>query len=59
MDILAFLVQTLWKNKQKLIRGIPTNLLGNPYKIGDLSTLTWAPETPGSRSRPLQPHIPA
>jgi len=38
----------LWQNKQKLIRGIPTNSLGNLYKIRGLSALTWAPETPGS-----------
>jgi len=30
IDFLAFLVQKLWQNQQKLIRGIPTNSLGNP-----------------------------
>jgi len=59
MDFLAFLVQKLWKNIQKIIRGIPTSSLGNPYKIWGLMALTWAPETLGSRSRPLQLHIPA
>ena len=59
MDFPAFLVQKLWRNKQKLIRGIPTNSLGNPYRIRDLSAITWAPETPGSRSKPLKLHIPA
>ena len=59
MDFLAFLVQKLWKNKQKIISGIPTNSLGNPYKIWCLMALTWAPETLGSRSRPLKLHIPA
>ena len=48
MDFPAFLVQKLRQNKQKIIRGIPTNSLGNPYKIRGLSALTWAPETPGS-----------
>jgi len=33
MNCLAFLVQKLWQNKQKIIRGIPTNSLGNPYMI--------------------------
>jgi len=28
MDFLAFLVQKLWKNKQKKIMGIPINSLG-------------------------------
>ena len=59
MDSLAFLVQKLWQNKQKLIRGIPTNSLGNPYKIRSLSAITWGPETSGSRSRPLKLLIPA
>jgi len=60
MDFLAFLVQKLWQNKQKIIRGIPTNSLGNPCKIwGLMAALTWAPETLGSRSRPLKLHIPA
>ena len=54
MDFLEFLVQTLWKNKQKIIRGIPTNSLGNPYKIWGLMALTWAPETLGSLSWPLK-----
>jgi len=59
MDFIAFLVQALWKNKQKLIKGIPTNFLGNPYKIRGLSAIYLAPETPGSRSRRQQLHIPA
>jgi len=59
MDFLAFLVQMLWQNKQKLIREIPTNSLGNPYKIWGLLAPSWAPETLGSRSRPLKLHIPA
>jgi len=59
MDFLAFLVQKLWKNKQKSFRVILTNSLGNPYKIRGLSAITWGPETPGSRSRPLKLHIPA
>ena len=59
MDSLAFLVQKLRHNKQKLIRGIPTNSLGNSYKIWGLSAITLAPETPGSRSRALKTHITA
>jgi len=59
MNFLAFLVQKLWQSKQKIIRGFPTNSLGNPYKIRGLSAITWGPETPGSRSRPLKLHIPA
>jgi len=59
MDFLAFLVQKLWQNKQKIIRGIPTNTLENPCNIRGLSAITWEPETPGSRSRPLKLHIPA
>ena len=59
MDFPAILVQKLWKNKQKIIRGIPTNSLGNPYKMWGLMALTWAPETLGSRSWPLKLHIPA
>ena len=58
MDFVAFLVQ-LWQNKQKVIREIPTNTLGNPYKIRGISAITYAPETTGRRSRPLQLHIPA
>jgi len=48
MGFLAFLVQKLWQSKQKIIRGIPTNFLGNPYRIMGLSAITWGPETPGS-----------
>ena len=59
MDFLAFLVQKLWKNKQKRIRGILTNSLGNHYTIWGLMALAWAPETLGSRSRALKLHIPA
>jgi len=43
MDFLAFLVQKLWKNKQKSFRVILTNSLGNPYKIRGLSAITWGP----------------
>jgi len=39
MDFLAFLVQMLWQNKKKIIKRIPTNSLGNPYKIRDLSAI--------------------
>jgi len=59
MNFLAYLVQKLWQNKQKIIRGIPTNSLGNPYKIRGLSAIPWGPQTPGCRSRPLKFHIPA
>jgi len=59
MDFLTFLVQKLRQSKQKLIRGISTNSLENPYKIRGLSAITWGPETPGGRSRPLKLHIPA
>jgi len=59
MDFLAFLVQTLWQNKQKLIRGIPTKSLENSYKIWDLSAVNFAPKTSGSRCRPLKTHITA
>jgi len=41
MDFLAFLVKTLWQNRQKLIRGIPTNSLGKPYKIRGLSAVNF------------------
>ena len=58
-DFLAFLAQKLWQNKQKIINGISTNSLGNPYKIRGLSAITWGPETSGNRSRPLKLHIPA
>jgi len=47
------------EKKQKIISGIPTNSLRNPYKIWGLMALTWAPETLGSRSRPRKLHIPA
>jgi len=59
MDFLAFPIQKLRQNRQKLIRGLYTNSLGNSYKIRGISAITWAPETPGSQSRPLQLHIPA
>jgi len=36
MDFLAFLVQTLWPNFWKLIRGIPSDSLGDYYKISGL-----------------------
>jgi len=45
IDFLAFLVQKLRQNKQKLHRGIPINSLGNSYKIRGLSSKTWAPES--------------
>jgi len=59
MDFLAFLFQKLWQNKQKINRGIPTNSLGNPYKIRGLSAITWGPVMLGSQFRPLKLHIPA
>jgi len=59
MDFLAFLVEKLWQNKHKFIRGILTNSFGISYKICGLLSITWAPATPGSRSRALQIHIPA
>ena len=59
MDFLAFLVQKLWQNKQKLIREIPRNYSAMSSMIWDLLALTWAPETLGSRSRHLQLHTPA
>jgi len=59
MDFQAFLVQKLWQTKQKVIRGISTNSLGNPYTIRGLSAITWTQETPGSLSRILELHIPA
>jgi len=59
MDFLAFLVQKLWQNKQKVLERIPTNSLGNSYNIRGLSAITWAPATPGSRSRSLKIHITA
>jgi len=59
MDFLVFLFQKLWQNKQKIIRGVPTNSLGNPYKIRGPSAMTWGTEKPGSRSKPLKLHIPA
>jgi len=57
MDFLAFLVQKVCQNQQKIVRKIPTNSLGNPYKIRGLLAITWAPETPGSQFRPLRIHI--
>ena len=54
MDFLAFVVQKLWQNKQKLIKEIPWNYSTMSSMIWGLLALTWAPETPGSRSRPLQ-----
>jgi len=59
MDFLAFLVQKLWQNKQKLTREIPLTYSVMSSMILGLLALTWAPETLGSRSRPLQLHIPA
>jgi len=34
MDFLAFPVQKLWQNKQKLIKEIPNNSQGNSFKNG-------------------------
>jgi len=45
IDFLAFLVQKLGQNKQKVSRGIPTNSLRNPHKIWGLLAITLAPET--------------
>jgi len=59
MNFLVFLVQKLRQNKQKLIREIPTNLLGNSYKIWGILAITLAPETLGGRSRALKTHITA
>jgi len=59
MDILAFLVQTLRQNKQKVIRVIPGFYsVYSPLNWG-LLAITWAPETSGSRSRAIKIHIPA
>ena len=57
MDFLAFLIKTLWQNKQKLVKEIPINSPRNPYKVWGLSAITLAPEKPGSQSRPLNIHI--
>jgi len=57
MDFLAFLVQKLRQNKQKIMRGIVTNSLGISFKIRGFSVIILTPETPGSRSRALQIHI--
>jgi len=59
MDFLAFLVQKLWPNFRVLIREIPWNYSAMSSTIWGLLALTWAPETIGSRSRPLKLHIPA
>ena len=59
MDFLAFLVQKLWQNMQKWIWEIPTNPLGNSYKIWGLLDISLAPETLGSWSRALKTHITA
>jgi len=59
MDFLAFLVQKSWPNFRKFIRGIPSNFLGDYYKISGRLAITLAPETPGSRSRALKIHITA
>jgi len=44
MDFIAFLVQTLRQNRQKLIRGIPTGSPGDYYMISGLLAITLAPE---------------
>ena len=36
------------EKQANIIMGIPTDSLGNPYKIRDLSAITWVPETPGN-----------
>jgi len=59
MDFLAFLVQKLWQNKQKLIRGIPVNSSAYSSINWGLLAITLAPETTGSRSRALKTHITA
>jgi len=59
MDFLAFLVQKLRKNNQKLVREISHKPLGNSYQIWDLFALTFSPETLGNRSRALKSHITA
>jgi len=59
MDFLAFPVQKLWQNKQKLIREIPGNYSAYSPMNWGLLAITWPPETPGSRSRALKIHIPA
>jgi len=59
MDFLAFLVQTLWQNKQKLIREISGNYSAYSSMNWGLLAITWAKEMPRSRSRALKNHIPA
>ena len=59
MDFLAFLVPKLWPNFRKInySRGIPTNPLGNSYKIWGLLAIIVAPETLESPSRALKTRI--
>jgi len=59
MDFLAILVHKLRQNKQNLIRGIPSDSLGDYYKISGLLTITLAPKMPGSRTRALKTQITA
>jgi len=59
MDFLAFLVQKLWQNKRKLIREIPVNYSAYSSITWGVLAITWAPETPGSRSTSLKILIPA
>jgi len=42
MGFLAFLVPKLWPNVRKLIREIPTNPIGNSYKIWGRLAITLA-----------------
>jgi len=50
MDFLAFLVQKLRQNKQKLIKDIPVNYSAYSSINWGLLAITLAPETPGSPS---------
>jgi len=59
MDFIAFLVQKLWSNVQKLIREIPSNSLGDLHKISGLLSITLAPEPPGNKFWPLKTHVTA
>jgi len=58
MDFLAFLVQKLWQNKQKLIREIPENYSASSWINWGLLAITSAPETLGGRSRALKQGFP-
>jgi len=54
MDVLAFLVQKLWQNKQKLIMEIPVNCSAYSSINWGLLAITLAPEVLGSPSRALK-----